>query len=84
MSIRYVPEAPPADPKDLPSYLTRELNRMSEVINNISDGNLSVIHSAPPKPRQGNIRYADGTDWEPVVGGGEGLYIYLSTGWSKL
>ena len=35
------------------------------------------------KPRQGDIRYADGVNWNPG-GTGEGIYAYLSTGWSKL
>lgn len=56
---------------------------MSEVITNIADGNYDVTYVAPAKPRQGDIRFADGTDWNP--GSGEGLYIYLSAGsWSKL
>ncbi|MCS5550278.1 MAG: hypothetical protein NZ811_02050 [Gammaproteobacteria bacterium] len=83
MSIRYSPTPAPANPKDLPAYLSREFQRMSEVITNIADGNYDVTNVAPSKPRQGDVRFADGSNWNP--GSGEGLYIYLSTGsWSKL
>ena len=33
--------------------------------------------------RLGDVRYADGTDWNPVSGG-EGIYFYNGTLWVKL
>jgi hypothetical protein len=57
---------------------------MSRIINNIADGHFDVSNAAPDKPRTGDIRYADGSNWNPGSTG-EGVYIYLSTGaWSKL
>jgi hypothetical protein len=57
---------------------------MSGIINNIADGHFDVSNVAPDKPRTGDIRYADGSNWNPGSTG-EGVYIYLSTGaWSKL
>ena len=57
---------------------------MSRIINNIADGHFDVSNAAPDKPRTGDIRYADGSNWNPGSTG-EGIYIYLSTGaWSKL
>ncbi len=45
--------------------------------------NLSVRHSEPDKPREGDLVRADGTDWNP--GAGEGVYEYTAGGsWSKL
>jgi len=83
MSIRYTKSPVPTEPEDIPAYLQSELERLSSIINNISDGHYDVLHVAPDKPRTGDVRYADGSDWNP--GSGEGLYIYLSTGaWSKL
>lgn len=41
-----------------------------------------VQNSAPEKPREGMIRFADGTNWNP--GSGRGLYQYVSTAWVKL
>ena len=35
------------------------------------------------KPRDGDIRYADGTDWNPG-GTGEGIYAFFNETWNKL
>jgi hypothetical protein len=84
VSNRYTPLPVSSNTEQLPRYLQDELRRLSEIINNISDGHFDVSHSEPDKPRTGDIRYADGSDWNPGSTG-EGLYIYLSTGaWSKL
>ena len=83
MSIKYVPTNPPSSAEDLAAYIGRELSNVSETIDNISDGHFDVSNVEPDRPRTGDIRYADGTDWNP--GEGEGIYTYLSTGvWSKL
>ena len=82
--IRYTPSTVPDKAEDIPAYLRQEFNRMSGIINNIADGHFDVSNVAPSKPRTGDIRYADGSNWNPG-GTGEGVYIYLSTGaWSKL
>ena len=82
--IRYEPAPVPDNADDIPAYLRQEFARMSSTINNIADGHFDVSNVAPDKPRTGDIRYADGSNWNPGSTG-EGLYIYLSTGaWSKL
>ena len=82
--IRYEPAPVPDKTEDIPAYLRQEFRRMSGIINNIADGHFDVSNAAPDKPRTGDIRYADGSDWNPGATG-EGVYIYLSTGaWSKL
>ena len=43
---------------------------------------LPVEVEEPKNPQVGQMRYADGTGWDP--GSGEGVYVYTSTGWSKL
>jgi|TARA_R100000541_G_scaffold55834_1_gene64925 hypothetical protein len=84
MSINYSKLPVPSDPKDIPAYLQSELDRIADVISNIADGHFDTTNVAPPKPRAGDVRYADGTNFNPGSGG-EGLYIYLSSGaWSKL
>jgi len=35
---------------------------------------LTEIHTAPQNPQNGQIWYADGTDWNP--GSGRGVYIF--------
>ena len=82
--IRYTPAPVPDKTEDIPAYLRQEFDRMSATINNIADGHFDVSNVAPDKPRTGDIRYADGSNWNPGSTG-EGVYIYLSTGaWSKL
>jgi len=83
MSIRYTKSPVPANPEDISAYLQSELDKLSGIISNIADGHFDTSNVAPSKPRAGDIRYADGTNWNP--GSGEGVYVYLSTGaWSKL
>jgi hypothetical protein len=84
MSIKYSKTPVPSKAEDIPSYLQTELDRISAIISNLADGHFDVSNVAPDKPRTGDIRYADGSNWNPG-GTGEGVYIYLSTGaWSKL
>ena len=74
----------PSEAEDIPAYLQTELDRISAIISNLADGHFDVSNVAPDRPRTGDIRYADGTNWNPGSAG-EGVYIYLSTGaWSKL
>ena len=79
MSNRYVPSPVPNNTENLASYLQEELKRISEATNNISDGHLDKAHVEPPRPRAGDIRYADGSDWNPGQGGN--LYYYNGTEW---
>jgi hypothetical protein len=73
-SVGYAPETPPADPKALSAYLDKELNRIAAVIQLLAAGHIDRSHVAPTKPRDGDIRFADGSDWNP--GSGAGLYYY--------
>jgi len=41
-----------------------------------------VWHVAPPKPREGMLVYADGTDWNP--GSGAGYYVYYAGAWHPM
>lgn len=80
---RFEPATVPQDPADLPRYIQDMFNDIANAINVVRDGHIDVIYSAPTKPQQGDIRYADGTSWNP--GSGEGLYLYNSAGaWVQL
>lgn len=85
-SVGYYPSQVPSnlsDPAELRRYLQEELERIAATFSLLAAGHLDVQHAEPRKPRQGDIRYADGTDWDP--GGGEGMYFYNSGGlWVKL
>ena len=64
-------------------FISDELAKISFAIDQVSMGHLDVQHVAPDKPRQGDIRYVDGTNWNPT--GGEGIYFFNAAGaWVKL
>lgn len=42
----------------------------------------SILNTAPSKPSNGDVAYADGTNWNP--GSGAGLYERKAGAWSKL
>jgi hypothetical protein len=82
-TIVFNPADPPADPRELQRYL-RELNVLiGAVVAALAAGHLEKLHVEPTKRSNGDIRYADGTDWNP--GSGEGVYFYNTAGsWVKL
>jgi len=59
-------------------YLTQALERLHQLVGLATDLESATI---PDKPRVGMVRYFDGSRADP--GSGEGLYVYLSTGWTK-
>ena len=77
----YEPGAPPDNPEDMGIYVVNELKRLANVVLNQATFRLERIHEAPARPRTGDIRFADGSDWNP--GSGEGIYWY-GTSWNKL
>ncbi len=69
--MSYVPGAFEEGPVEL--YLQQELQRISEELMLIADGDLRIRNVVPTKPRNG-LYYADGTDWNP--GSGKGVYRF--------
>jgi hypothetical protein len=43
---------------------------------------LPITSVAPSKLKEGMLRYADGTAWNP--GSGKGVYVYTGSAWVKL
>ena len=80
---RWSPNPAPVQPEDLPDYLFNELNRLGDIVFNLDTFRLEPTNVAPTKPRDGDIRYADGTNWYPGSGG-EGIYAYFNATWNKL
>ena len=90
---RFNPNPAPVAIEQLPDYLFNELNRLGEVLFNQSVMRLEPTYVAPgttvigvfkDKPRAGDIRYADGSDWNPG-GTGEGIYfLNAAESWVKL
>lgn len=80
---RWTPNPAPVSNEQLSDYLFHELNRLSDVLFNLDVMRLEETNVAPAKPRNGDIRYADGTNWNPG-GTGEGIYAYTNDAWAKL
>ena len=78
MSDKYVPEFPSEITVE---WLWRELQRISIALAAVQDGHLDVTYAEPAKPREGDIRYADGVQWNPANGIGKGLYVYDGEIW---
>ena len=81
-SVFYVPEPTPANAQELPAYIARKLEKIRIAMDMLALGHLDKTHVAPAKPREGDIRLADGTDWNP--GSGAGFYGYYGGAWAKL
>ena len=63
-------------------YVYDELQEVSRILNLQHEFILDETHVAPAKPREGMIRFADGTNWNP--GAGKGIYGYYGGSWTKL
>jgi hypothetical protein len=81
VNSRYSPShIPEVGNVELQEWLRRELRSIQTGIIGAQD--FEVLYEAPEKLREGMVRYADGTLWNP--GGGKGLYVYNGTTWTKL
>ena len=80
----YQPSPLPINQENLGLYLTTELKKLGDILFNQATFRLERTHTAPTKPRGGDIRYADGTNWDP--GSGEGIYFYKesTSAWVQL
>ena len=76
---RFDPAPMPTDVEELPTYLYNTLLEIRAAIEVVRNGHLDVVYAEPDKPYQGDIRYADGTTWNPESGG-EGIYFYNAAG----
>lgn len=81
-TVFYHPEPAPTDDVQYRAWLERELQRIKIAIDLLAAGHLDKTYVAPTKPREGDIRLADGTSWNP--GSGAGFYGYYGSAWVKL
>jgi len=79
--VDYTPAPAPTDTAAIPAYLTSEFNKIALALQHTSD-NLEQTHVAPAKPRDGDLAYADGENWNPSWG--KGVYIYRDSQWTPL
>lgn len=81
--MSYSPNDPPEGlPPELKTYILRELNLLAEIVNRVELGHLEKTFVDPSKPIEGDLRYADGTSWNP--GTGIGLYQFRAAVWVKV
>ena len=80
----YEPGPLPTDSEDLGVYEVTELKRLGDVLINQATFRLERTLEAPQRPRGGDVRYADGANWNP--GSGEGIYFFKesTSAWVKL
>lgn len=81
-SAGYAPPTVPTDAAQLPRFILDELTKISAAIGVLAEGHIEMSYAAPAKPRQGDIRLADGTTWNP--GSGKGVYCYYGSAWHFL
>lgn len=79
----YTPGIVPSDAEQYRRFLYEELQKISAAIAALAAGHLDPSYAAPAKPREGDVRYADGTSWNPG-GTGNGMYYYNGTAWVKM
>lgn len=83
-SAFYAPADPPSNAADVQLFLREELKKIGYAITALAAGHLDKTHVAPAKPRDGDIRYADGTNWQPNGTGGAGIWYFNGTSWIQL
>ena len=84
---RWTATPAPVNIEEVPNWIYRELNRLSDAMFNVDIMRLEQTNVDPgteqgrrQKPRDGDIRYADGTNWNPN-GNGQGIYWFDGTNW---
>lgn len=83
-SVQYTPGDPPADPAQMQRYLRELETRIAATFAALAAGHLDKTYVAPAKPRDGDIRYADGVSWLPNGAGGVGIWYYKVNTWIQL
>lgn len=71
------------EPKAIVRWVFDQFVRLAELLASAEDERILLeLHREPPKPREGMIVFADGTDWDP--GSGKGFYGYHGGSWNFL
>lgn len=81
-SIAYAPGIAPSHPEQLRQYLEDELSKIKSAFDLLAAGHIDKTYAAPSRVREGDIRFADGTTWNP--GSGQGIYAYYASAWHFL
>lgn len=68
-----------SDIPDVVKWVEEELDTIARAGGEVDRSAMRVWNTEPPRPREGNIVWADGTNWNP--GHGKGPYTYLDGEW---
>lgn len=63
-------------------WMNLEFSRVEKGLKVFDVVHLVETHVEPTKPRSGDIRFADGSDWDP--GSGQGIYAFYGGVWNFL
>ena len=81
MTHKYEPTVVPNDaPPGLRGWLARHMRQIADHL--AAPLHADVLSAEPARPADGDIVYADGTNWNP--GSGEGFYGRENGAWVKL
>jgi hypothetical protein len=80
--FNYAPGPTPNLDRDLLSYVNNELLKVQGALYELQERHLETAYSVPARPREGDIRFADGIKWNPASG--IGVYYYNGTLWKSL
>ena len=77
----YTPRVPPSAEGDRLRWLVEEFRAINQHLNtkSVPIWRIAQTHVTPDKPRDGDVRYANGTDWEPGAGIGPYIRVDAST-----
>ena len=82
VTARFSHDPPPTEAEQLPGYLSEVFEGLSTLVNSPTR-NFAPMNKEPPKPTDGDMAFANGSEdgWDP--GEGRGLY-YFDSAWIKL
>ena len=75
---KYTPNPVPDNPEDLPQYLLQEFQKIQAALEENPTTFIEVKNVAPSRIKQGDIVYADGSNFNP--GSAEGIYFRNAAG----
>jgi hypothetical protein len=86
MTQLYAPDQAPTfsdvELKQLVDYVSREYDKLANVLDHNTVINFEGQFTSLPKPQEGDLLYADGVSWNP--GDGQGFYMYINSAWVRV
>lgn len=70
----------PSNSEQLSAYLSEELQRLENVLRDITDASVQAVDNAPPEPRKGMVRF-NILPWDPLSNNSQQLVVYNGTAW---